>query len=158
MNHRSTLLLLSAILVGHLLLALGYSALNPLGEAPDEADHWAYIVYLAKERALPVGPKVTQSKHPPLYHATAALVASFAEPANNFLRSNPDVDFVPHPAWSPNFFIHGPEETWPGTGGIRAFYLARLWSVVLSTMTVGAGYALARLAFPAGCPAGRRRC
>ena len=88
------------------MLALAYSVVNPLGEAPDEADHWAYIVHLARERELPVGPKRTQSKHPPLYHISAALAASLAEPTNNFLRSNPDVEFTPRAGWSPNSFIH----------------------------------------------------
>lgn len=139
---------LATILMGHLLIALLYSASNPLGEAPDEADHWAYVVYLANERSLPVGPQVTQSKHPPFYHATAALIASLAEPTNDFLRSNPDVNVAPHPGWSPNFFVHGPEEQWPGSGAVLAFYLARFWSVLLSTCTVAAAYGLARTAFP----------
>jgi len=147
-NRTISTIWLAVILTGHLLLAVGYSAWNPLGEAPDEADHWAYIVYLATEQRLPVGPKVTQSKHPPFYHVGAALFATLAEPTNPLLRSNPDVEFVPRPDWSPNFFIHGPEEQWPGEGGIRAFYFARLWSVLLSTLTVAASYGLARLAFP----------
>ncbi|MEZ4584264.1 MAG: hypothetical protein R3A10_21965 [Caldilineaceae bacterium] len=75
------------ILLFHLALTLAYSMVNPLGEAPDEADHWAYIVHLANERALPVGPRITQSKHPPLYHATAAAVASLGE-LNDFLRQS----------------------------------------------------------------------
>lgn len=136
------------ILLFHLALTLAYSVVNPLGEAPDEADHWAYIVHLANERALPVGPRVTQSKHPPFYHATAAAVASLGEPVNDFMRANPDVQFQPAPGWSPNFFIHTALEAWPWQGGARAFHLVRLWSVLLSTLTVAAVYALARAAFP----------
>jgi hypothetical protein len=136
------------ILLFHLALTLAYSVINPLGEAPDEADHWAYIVHLANERALPEGPRITQSKHPPFYHATAAAVASLGEPANDFMRANPDVQFQPAPGWSPNFFIHTTLEAWPWQGGTRAFHLVRLWSVLLSTLTVAAAYALARAAFP----------
>jgi hypothetical protein len=142
-------LLLAVFLLGHFLLTGAYSVWNPLGEAPDEADHWAYIVYLAQERRLPEGPRVTQSKHPPLYHATAAAVASLAEPAFDFLRANPDVSLWPVENWSPNFFVHTTPESWPWTGGSLAFHLARLWSVLLSTATVAATYALARTAFPA---------
>ena len=140
------------ILLFHLALTLAYSMVNPLGEAPDEADHWAYIVHLANERALPVGPRITQSKHPPLYHATAAAVASLGEPGNDFLRANPDVQFQPAPGWSPNFFIHTTLEAMPWRGGALAFHLVRLWSVLLSTLTVAATYALARAAFPAAAP------
>ena len=136
-----------ALVVGHLLLALAYSVVNPLGEAPDEADHWAYVVHIAREGELP-GAKVTQAKHPPFYHATAALVSLPADPTNDFLRINPDTELAPHAGWSPNFFIHTAREQWPWTGGILGFHLARLWSVLLSTMTVAAVYGLARAALP----------
>ena len=132
----------------HLLLAGAYSIWNPLGEAPDETDHWAYVVYLARERQLPEGPRVTQSKHPPLYHASAAALASLAEPRFDFLRANPDVAISPGPTQSPNFFIHTTLESWPWRGGALAFHLARLWSVILSTATVAAVYCLARAALP----------
>ena len=148
MSRRASRLILLGLVLGHFLLALAYSVVNPLGEAPDEADHWAYIVHLARERELPVGPKRTQSKHPPLYHATAALAASLAEPTNNFLRSNPDVEFTPRAGWSPNSFIHTTVEDWPWRDGVLAFHLARLWSVFLSTLTVAAVYPLARKAVP----------
>ena len=75
-------------IVGHLVLTLAYSVLNPLGEAPDEADHWAVVVHLAREKALPVGPRITQSKHPPLYHMGAALATTLAEADNTFMRAN----------------------------------------------------------------------
>src|SRR5688572_21689944 len=99
----------------HALLATAYSAGNPLAEAPDEADHWAYVVYLARERSLPEGPRVTQSKHPPFYHITAAAATSigavslathsFATSSIELLRANPDVAIHPGPTQSANFFI-----------------------------------------------------
>jgi hypothetical protein len=135
------------LVLGHLLLALAYSVFNPLGEAPDEADHWAYVVHIAREGELP-GPKVTQAKHPPFYHATAALAALGADPSNDFLRINPDAELVPRAGWSPNFFIHTAREAWPWTGGVLGFHLARLWSLLLSTAAVAAIYGLARAALP----------
>ena len=132
----------------HLLLALAFSIRNPLGEAPDETDHWAYVVYLASEHSLPEGPQVTQSKHPPFYHATAAAIASIATPRFDFLRANPDVAIVPSATQSPNFFIHSTLEDWPWQKGAFAFHLARLWSVLLSTATVAAVYGLACNALP----------
>jgi 4-amino-4-deoxy-L-arabinose transferase-like glycosyltransferase len=139
---------LTALLLLHLLLATAYSVTVPLGEAPDEADHWAYVVYLARERRLPEGPRVTQSKHPPLYHLGAAAFAGLADPRFDFLRANPDAAIAPGPTQSYNFFIHTALEAWPWSGGARAFHLARLWSVLLSTATVAAVYGLARVALP----------
>jgi hypothetical protein len=142
--------LLAALLVlAHFVLSAAFSVVNPLGEAPDEADHFAYVVYLAEEQALPVGPRVTQSKHPPLYHAGAAAVASLATPDHRFLRANPDVELSPRPDWSPNFFIHPAAEAWPwADNGARGFHLARFWSVLLSTLTVAGAYGLTLTAFP----------
>ena len=143
-------LVLLGLLLAHALLAGAYAVWNPLGEAPDEADHWAYVVYLANERALPVGPHVTQSKHPPLYHATAAAATSLADSELGlFLQPNPSVNIQPGPNWSPNFFVHPLSESWPWHGNVLAFRLARFWSVLLSTAAVAATYGLARAALPA---------
>ena len=145
------------LLFGHLLLTLAFSLVIPLGEAPDEADHWAYIVYIAEEKALPIGPSVTQSKHPPFYHATAALFSLLGDPSVRFLRANPDVQFA-QPAnhathgWSPNFFIHTVTEEWPWQDGVLAFRFARLWSILLSTFTMAAFYGLARTVLPPNRP------
>jgi len=142
----------AALLLAHLGLTVAYSVVVPLGEAPDEADHWAYIVYLAREHRLPVGPAITQSKHPPFYYATAALIASVSEPRSDFLRANPDV-FVGTPPLdprdgSPNFFIHTALEDWPWRDGTLAFHLARFWSALLNTLALAASYGLLRSAFP----------
>ncbi len=141
--------LLTGFLICHLVLALAFIWANPLGEAPDEADHWAYVVYLAQEQSLPVGPQITQSKHPPFYHASAALFASlFARPSFDFLRANPDLR-VPVPPEGPvNFFVHTELESWPLAGGALAFYAARLWSILFSLGTIVAAYGLIRAAFP----------
>ncbi len=146
------------LVLGHLLLAGAYSLWVPLGESPDEADHWAYIQYLAREHRLPRGPELTQAKHPPLYHATAALVSLVATrdvgflDSRLFLRSNPDVSFwaqdVQTGAYGYNSFIHTTYEDWPWRPGPRAFHWARFWSVLLSTLTVWVTYRAVRLAFP----------
>ncbi len=144
MSVRRANFLATLLVAAHLLLALSYSLWNPAGEAPDEADHWAFVVYLAQERRLPKGAWMTQSKHPPLSHIGAALLASLAEPGFTFLRANPDVSIQPRANWSPNFFIHTSLEVWPWRSDVTAFHLARLWSVLLSTATVAAVYGLAR--------------
>lgn len=140
-----------AILAIYLALAVGYSVVVPLGEAPDEADHYAYIVYLGVHRSLPVGPEVTQSKHPPLYHATAAAISAWTGLDFTFLRSNPDA----LPLGSnkpPNFFVHTTLESFPWRGGALALHLARLLSVTLGAVTVWATWRLGNQVFP-GRPA-----
>lgn len=141
--------IVAALAIGHLLLAGAYSVWNPLGEAPDEADHFAFVTYIGRNWALPEGTRVTQSKHPPFYHATAAALAALGAPADNrFFRANPDVSFTPADNWSPNFFIHTRLEAWPWQDGSRGAHLARLWSVLLSTAAVLACYGLLATAFP----------
>lgn len=136
-----------AILAIYLALAVGYSAIVPLGEAPDEADHYAYIVYLGVHGSLPVGSEVTQSKHPPLYHAAAAALSAWTGLDFTFLRSNPDA--LPlGPDKPPNFFIHTTLERFPWRGGALAMHLARLLSVVLGAVTVWATWRLGVEVFP----------
>lgn len=137
----------AVLIVIHLLLTIVYSVIVPLGEAPDETDHWAYVVYLAEHRQLPVGPRPTQGKHPPLYHIGATLAALPAQPTFAFLRANPDIQIPPAPD-IPNFFIHTTLERWPWQEGALAFHLARLWSVLLSTGAVLATYGLLQSALP----------
>ncbi len=145
-------------IVAHVVIATVWSVTVPLGEAPDEADHWAYIAYLERERRLPHGSELTQSKHPPLFHAIAAFWAGLVVPdfgrldSRFFLRANPDVSFrledVAAGTHAFNSFIHTTYEEWPWRPGPLAFHVARFWSVVLSTLTVWATYRLLRLAFP----------
>jgi len=134
-----------------LLLGLVYSAAIPLGEAPDEADHFAYAAYIAQEHRLPEGAWMTQAKHPPLYHALAALVAGPLGMDAGFLRANPDVGFTPDA--SPNFFIHTTVESWPWRDGPLAMHLARLISVLAGVGLVAATYVLGLAIWP-GWPAG----
>jgi 4-amino-4-deoxy-L-arabinose transferase-like glycosyltransferase len=135
------------ILIVYLVLAVGYAVSQPLGEAPDEADHYAYARYLALERALPVGPTVTQSKHPPLYHALVAALAGWTGMDFDFLRSNPDA-LPPGPDKPPNFFIHTRLEAFPWRDGPLAMYIGRFVSVVLGAITLGATWRLAGEIFP----------
>lgn len=136
-----------AILAIYLALAVGYSVTVPLGEAPDEADHYAYIVYLGLHGSLPVGSEVTQSKHPPLYHAAAAALSAWTGLDFTFLRSNPDA--LPlGPDKPPNFFIHTTLENFPWRGGALAMHLARLLSVALGAVTLWAAWRLGAEVFP----------
>ncbi|MCC7353886.1 MAG: glycosyltransferase family 39 protein [Anaerolineae bacterium] len=141
---RTALLLL---LAARLVLGLAYSALNPLGEAPDEAVHYAYISFIGREARLPVGSEMTQGKHPPLYYLTAALLARWTGLDFTFLRSNPDVGVTAEAA-APNFFVHTSLEDWPWRGGALAMHLARLLSVLCGVILTAATYALGRAIWP----------
>jgi hypothetical protein len=135
------------LLLARLVLGVVYSALIPLAEAPDEADHYAYVSYLVQEGRLPEGTFVTQGKHPPLYYVLAALAASPTGADLTFLRSNPDVSLAPG-ASAPNFFVHTTLESWPWRGGALAMHLARLVSVLAGVTLVAATYALGGTIWP----------
>lgn len=139
---------LALLLLLRLVLGLAYSALNPLGEAPDEADHYAYVVYIGQEGRLPEGTTVTQGKHPPLYYLLAAAAGRAAGLDFDFLRANPDVG-VTADALAPNFFIHTAFEAWPWQGGPLAMHLARAVSVLAGLLLVLATYGLGRGLWPA---------
>jgi hypothetical protein len=149
LSPRLTRLGLVALLVARLVFGLAYSVLIPLGEAPDEADHYAYAAYVAREGGLPVGPEMTQSKHPPLYHVLAANLVRFmdAEPDIGFLRANPDVG-VTADAAAPNFFIHTRLEAFPWPNGAQAMHLGRWVSVLAGVVLTAATYALGRAVWP----------
>ena len=143
-THRHLLIL---ILAAHLLLAGWYSLAIPLGEAPDEADHYAYVVFVGTQHALPVGPAITQGKHPPLYYLLGATLTAWTGLDFSFLRANPDVQFGPDAAYK-NHFIPTRLEAFPWHGGALAMHLLRFLSVALSTVTVWAVHALARATKP----------
>ena len=138
--------LFTIILAVYLLLASAVSVIVPLGEAPDEADHYAYARYLAQNKTLPQGIEITQGKHPPLYHSLAALAGGWAD-MTLFLRPNPDV--LPIREHGPaNFFIHDDAERFPWREGPLAFHLARFISVLLGGVTLWATWRIGREAFP----------
>ena len=135
------------ILAIYLVLAIGYSIVEPLAEAPDEADHYNYITYLGQNRSLPEGTAVTQSKHPPFYHALAATLTAWTGLDFTFLRSNPDA--LPlGPDKPPNLFIHTTLEAFPWQGGALAMHLARFLSIALGAITVWGAWRLGSESFP----------
>jgi 4-amino-4-deoxy-L-arabinose transferase-like glycosyltransferase len=122
------------VLVARFFLSVAYCIAVPLGEAPDEADHYAYAAYIGREGRLPDGPWMTQAKHPPLFYLLAALPAAATSSDISFLRSNPDVSLA-HGSTVPNFFVHTSLEDWPYRGGALAMHLGR-------SVSIGAGLAL----------------
>lgn len=135
------------ILLLYLLLALLYSVVIPLAEAPDEADHYAYLSYIGLNWQLPQGTDMTQGKHPPLYHAAAAGLTAWTGLEWDFLRSNPDA--LPlGPEKPPNLFVHTTLEDFPWRGGALAMHLARFLSLLLGAVTLWASWRLGQTVFP----------
>jgi Dolichyl-phosphate-mannose-protein mannosyltransferase len=116
---------------------------NPLGEAPDEPAHMAYVRFLVSTQRLPVqcaSPCVSdvpgEGHQPPLAYIAAALVSwpwmndrTWQTPA-----ANPD--FIWNGGNSPQAYIHGTQEQWPWQGIALGWRMARLLSVVWMTIAI----------------------
>jgi hypothetical protein len=141
--------LLVALLLARALLSVAYSLATPLGEAPDEADHFAYAAHILEHRALPIGPEMTQGKHPPLYHATAALAAALAggTAERSFLRANPDMSFAPD-GQARNFFVRTRLEDMPWRQGVLSMRAGRAVSILAGLVLVLGVFLLGRAVWP----------
>jgi hypothetical protein len=113
--------LFTLILVGYLVLAVGFSVVNPIYESTDELHHFRYVRYIQEFHALPEQradqPRI-QAHHPPLYYLIAALVTApipSDQPALYEPVSNP---YYGYRYWeinndNKNRYLHGPDEQWP---------------------------------------------
>ncbi|NOZ05526.1 MAG: hypothetical protein GXP41_04120 [Chloroflexi bacterium] len=137
------------ILVAYLLLATAYSITVPLGEAPDEVSHYAYVRTLAREHRLPspAGMAFGETFQPPLYYATAALTNFFVAEGAFLPQANADFR-IEDSSGPPNLLLHPRQEDFPYHDGALAWHLARLYSVLLGLVTIFATYRLACLIFP----------
>ena len=141
-------LALPLVLIAFVLISLTYSVIVPLGEAPDEVSHWSYVQYLTMHQRLPVasGAVAGEAHQPPLYYLLGALV-SFWVPDQQFeTYANPD--WYLGNSETPNLMLHTRRESFPYQGGMLAWHLVRLVSVVLGAITVRATYQLAQEVFP----------
>ncbi|MBP8000662.1 MAG: DUF2142 domain-containing protein [Chloroflexi bacterium] len=139
------------ILALYLILAVAMSVVVPLGEAPDEVDHFLYVRHLVREKAFPVMDPVfannetLEANQPPLYYLLGALLTGWIEmdeaadlPLNACFSSNPD------DPGRQNFYWHSAAEQFPWRGTVLAFHLVRLLSVGLGAGTVGLAYGIGR--------------
>lgn len=149
---------LGIILLLFVLLGALNSVVTPLFEAPDELWHFAFVRYLALNRALPVQPRegtdiwLRESGQPPLYYLTAApIVAAFdTSDFPDFVRFN-----VAHPAVTvnaqsdaPNVFIHTPYEAFPYRGSVLVIHLLRVFTLVWGVGAIIGVYLAARELIP----------
>lgn len=138
------------------LLFCFYSAATPLFEASDELWHYPFVQHLATGGSLPVqhagqtdadAPWRQEGSQPPLYYAFAALVSAPFDQSNwrELRRINLHADMgVPTADGNANAILHTPAENWPWSRAALAVRIARLVSIVMSTVTVAFAYAVAR--------------
>lgn len=141
------------ILCMHLLLAVVYSLIIPIGEGYDEWGHFAYVRYLVRERDLPAsGQRLVpecefdMTHHPPLYYLICAGACSWVDMSDN-LRPEPNPHFD-MPNGGLNAFIHSSEEKWPYQGSVLGFHVARIVSALMGTATCLVTYMMSRELFP----------
>lgn len=122
-----------------LLLGAACAWVVPVGEAPDEPAHLAYVDHVVRERALPppdpaAGPLAYESFQPPLdYLVSAGLLAVVhGRPAAYPFVPNPELDF--HQAGS-RAFVPQPDAV-AEAGAIRRLRLARLFWGALTALFV----------------------
>jgi len=143
------------ILVAHLALGVLYSVAIPIWEAHDEWGHYAFVRYLATERAFPPpGTKLVErydeSVQPPLYYILGAL-------ATFWIKTDDELEPIINPyattgdgTGGVNFTVHRWEtESFPYRGTTLAIHVTRLVSVLLSTLVVWTTYLIGRSLFPA---------
>ncbi len=142
---------LTLILLFYLLLGVAYSWVVPLGEAPDEVDHFLYVRHLLEERAFPVihpiaaDNETMEANQPPLFYLlNAAVTAPFPLTAAADLPLNACFTFDPSDGGRAHFYLHDVAEASPFAPDYLAFRIARLFSVLLGAVAVWLAYRLGR--------------
>ncbi|MBN1887263.1 MAG: phospholipid carrier-dependent glycosyltransferase [Thermoflexales bacterium] len=144
-----------AVLIAFVILAVSFSLVNPLHEATDEIRHYRYVRYLLDYHRLPVQepdqPR-SQSHHPPLYYALAALASSWVQPDQPLYANPPANPHWGYRYWevgvdNKNQYVHGAGEAFPYRGDVLIAHIARLVNVLLGACVVILSYYLGRLVF-----------
>jgi len=128
--------------VSFALIAAVYALLVPPFELPDEPDHLAYVNFIAERGALPnqydpAQAVLREGHQPPLYYALCALLVRLTQPDQRV-----DVRPVPHRPPDPAapehipIFRHVDMPLFPTHADWAGFYLLRLLSVLMATLTV----------------------
>ena len=145
-----------AFLVGlfafYLVMGVIMNVVFPLGEAPDEPAHFAYVRYVARNRALPVmkpryeDNETVEAFQAPAYYILAALLAGPAIKEEARLGLNPAFSFVSQGPRVPTFYPL-PERHFPWRGVYLAWHITRFFSLILGAVSLWATYQTALLVF-----------
>lgn len=142
-----------------LLLGLIYISYVPPFEGPDEAQHFAYVRWLAEGRGFPPQgmaawetPVEQEASQPPFYYLLASLPARLVDLEDPPAIYRPNPHFVaPLPRTAvdnDNRAIRYPSDADPLRGGWLALYLGRLLTLTFGALLVVAVYGLAREVVP----------
>jgi len=161
--HRETRIL-ALITLLYLALAMTYSFVVPLWEAPDEPSHFLYARYLAQNGCLPSPTyyaedvagsfeenyilSIYEWHHPPLYYLLGALTLRAVEPQHKLSASYVFPPIDPDLAYQDSLFVHqskGPFHLGEEELGPR---LLRLLSTLMGMGTIWVTYQTARQIFP----------
>ncbi len=132
------------------------SLVNPLFEAPDEIRHYRYIRKLVTERALPIQGQEevrSQSHHPPLYYALAALASAWIPSPHTSTYEHPINPFWGYRNWEVGVdnklqYWHSEAERFPFREGFLAALIPRWVNVLLGALTVVLTYQIGRRVWP----------
>ncbi|MBI5956798.1 MAG: hypothetical protein HY871_07330, partial [Chloroflexi bacterium] len=95
-----------------LVLAVSYSVVNPLGEAPDEVSHFTHVAFIVKNGRLAIGKEVPGPNQPPLYYLLGAIFTSRLEPEKFQVKANSDFSFQDDEG-GVNLLMHTRAEAFP---------------------------------------------
>ncbi|MCX6031303.1 MAG: glycosyltransferase family 39 protein [Chloroflexi bacterium] len=137
---------ITLLLIAFLIVGVIYSVVTPLFEAPDESEHFFYVVHLAQGRGLPIQPPAgpgglwqQEGSQPPLYYALAALLTASLDtsdaPALLWENIYANLGNPLYPA-NKNRFVHTEAEAWPFRDAVLALHLARWLSLLMGAGTV----------------------
>ena len=138
------------------LLVLLHNWATPIFEAPDEAQHYAYVRWIVGTRTLPPldddrSGAAQEVAQPPLYYLTAALLTAPLDDGDliHHLWHNPGFGYQAPitRAEDKNMLVHPAEEFRRWEGGVRVVHLTRLVSLLFGLMTVAAAWGLGWEAF-----------
>lgn len=139
------------LLACYVVLAAAYSWVVPLGESPDEIDHFLYVRHLVEQQKFPVMQpdasenETMEANQPPLFYLlNAAVTAPLPMAATADFPLNACFTFDPFDGGQANFYLHESAEQTPLTTDYLAFRVARLVSVLLGALTVWLAYRLGR--------------
>lgn len=132
------------------------SLVNPLFETPDEIRHYRYIRKLVTERALPIQGQEevrSQSHHPPLYYALAALASAWVPSPHTSAYDHPINPFWGYRNWEVGVdnklqYWHSEAERFPFREGSLAAMIPRWVNVLLGALTVVLTYQIGRRVWP----------
>jgi hypothetical protein len=152
--------------VGFFLTASLYNVTSTSFEAPDEMQHFYYIVHLLENRTLPTMPPQGELPHyrqegsqAPLYYLSAALWVRLLSTPLHLSLDDAHTPFYHNPhstcgdsfgqRYNVTYLGHDAhKERFPFGGRSRVLHVVRGWSTVLATATIAGIFFTARLIFP----------